>query len=64
MRSDSVPNSWSDPDYVTTIVGVLAAGAICLYSTTTDSLSTETTLFVLLAVFLPMTLAGEIARRW
>lgn len=64
MPSDS-PVSWSDPDYIATVVGVLAVGALCFYTAMTDvGITTNQVVFVLLAVFLPMTISREVARRW
>lgn len=64
MPSDSLV-SWSDPDYIATVVGILAAGALCFYVAMADTwVTTEQVVFVLLAVFLPMTISREVARRW
>lgn len=58
-------SSWSDPRYVSTLVGVLATGALVFYAALTQSgLTVEEVVFVLLAVTLPATIAYEIVRRW
>jgi len=65
MVDDEVPTSWTDPDYVAAVVGVLAIGALAVYAGLVDGApSIETVLFVLLWVTLPTSLAYEIARRW
>lgn len=65
VTSNDVPTSWSDPDYIATVVGVLAAGALCFYTAMTDiDITTEQVVFVLLAVLLPVTISREAARRW
>jgi len=56
---------WSDPRYVSTVVGILATGALVFYAPSTQSgLTVEEVVFVLLSVTLPATIAYEIARRW
>jgi hypothetical protein len=56
--------SWRDPGYVSTVVGVLAVGALVLYAALVPGPPTvETTLFVLLWVAVPTTVAHEAARR-
>ncbi len=60
-----MPSSWRTPQYVSTVVGVVAVGALIFYSALVPSAPPiETILFVLLWVFLPVTAAHEIARRW
>jgi len=62
--ADTFPTSWTDPDYVAAVVGVLAVGALVFYSALVEgSPSVETVLFVLLWVTVPTTVAYEIARR-
>ena len=62
--ADAFPTSWTDPDYVAAVVGVLAIGALVFYSALVEgSPSVETVLFVLLWVTVPTTVAYEIARR-
>ncbi len=60
----SKQTSWTDPDYVAAVVGVLATGALFFYSALVDGApSVETIGFVLLWVLLPATLAYEVADR-
>lgn len=64
MTSTGSSPSWSEPDFVATVVGVLATGALVFYTALTDSGPTvDEVLFVLLAVTIPATIAYEIARR-
>jgi hypothetical protein len=57
--------SWTDPEYVATVVGVLSVGALVGYSTLADSGPTvDEVLFVALAITLPATAAYEVARRF
>jgi hypothetical protein len=63
--STEFPSSWTDPDYVATVVGVLATGAVVFYSAMTASgAAVEEVVFVILAITLPMTVTYEITRRW
>ncbi|SIR11406.1 hypothetical protein SAMN05421858_1476 [Haladaptatus litoreus] len=65
MSSSNMPSSWSDPRYVSTVVGVLATGVLVFYAALTQSgLVVEEVVFVLLSVTLPATIAYEVARRW
>lgn len=65
MSSTEFPSSWTDPQYVATVVGVLALGVLVFYSATADSgLTVDEVVFVGLAMTLPPTLAYELARRW
>lgn len=65
MSIDEGTTSWRDPEYLSTVAGVLAAGVLVFYSAVVDSApSTETIGFVLLSVFVPMILTYEAARRW
>lgn len=65
MSSSEFPTSWSDPRYVATIVGVLATGALYFYSALTPSGPTTGEItFVVLGIFLPTTIAYELARRF
>jgi hypothetical protein len=60
---DSQP-SWTSPEYVATVVGVLATGALVFYSSLAQTGPTvDEILFVVLGITVPMTLAYEIARR-
>ncbi len=64
MSSSRPPSSWTDPRYVSTVVGVLATGGLVFYAASTSSgLTVQGVGFVLLWVTLPATLAGELARR-
>jgi hypothetical protein len=57
--------SWTDPAYVATVVGVLTVGALVFYVSLTDAGPTVgEVLFTLLWVFVPTTVAYEVARRW
>lgn len=65
MSSSDTPSSWSDPRDVSTVVGILATGALVFYAASTQSgLTVEEVVFVLLSVTLPATIAYEVARRW
>ena len=65
MPSIDLPASWTDPRYVSTVVGVVATGALYVYSARapTGPTAGEIT-FVLLAVTGPTAVAYEVARRW
>jgi len=64
MSPARAPASWADPNYVATVVGVLATGALVFYVTLFPSgLTLDDVVFVLLIVTLPMTIAYEVARR-
>jgi hypothetical protein len=63
MTQSEFPTSWTDPQYVATVVGLLAFGALVFYSATSSSLAVEEVTFVVLALTLPMTAAYELARR-
>jgi hypothetical protein len=61
--SDTAP-SFRDPQYVATVAGVLATGALIFYAALVDGPPTaETVGFVVLALTVPTTLAYELARR-
>ncbi len=65
MSTDTFPVSWRNPDYIATVVGVLAIGAFYFHSASASSAPTADEItFVLLAVFLPLGMAYEVARRW
>ncbi|RBI59517.1 hypothetical protein DMJ13_23235 [halophilic archaeon] len=65
MSLAAFPSSWSDPNYVATVVGVIATGVLCFYSTVMQSGPTiDEIFFVLPAVLLSTIVAYEIARRW
>jgi uncharacterized membrane protein YjgN (DUF898 family) len=63
--TEEFPRSWRDPDYVGAVVGVLATGAVAFYASLTAGPPTPgMAMSVLLAVFLPWTIAREAVRRW
>jgi len=65
MSSPDSHISWTNPDYVATVVGVLATGILVFYSSLTQSGPTvNEIIFVVLSITIPMTIAREIARRW
>ncbi|MFB6233561.1 MAG: hypothetical protein ABEH61_04815 [Haloarculaceae archaeon] len=65
MPSADRPLEWTDPEYVATVVGVLAIGALVFYSSLTQAGPTvDEILFVLLSITIPVTVAYEVARRW
>ena len=56
---------WTSPEYVATVVGVLAVGVLVFYSSLTRTgLTVDDVLFVGLGITVPTTIAYEIARRW
>jgi hypothetical protein len=64
MSADRSPSDRTSPDYVATVVGVLATGALVVYSSLTPSGPTvDEIVFVVLAITLPATVAYELARR-
>jgi hypothetical protein len=59
------PPSWRNPEYIATVVGVFATGALFFYGALVESApSSETIGFVLMWVLVPVTVAYELARRW
>ena len=65
MSADAPPTSWTDPNYVATVVGVLAMGVLVFYAALTDSgLTTNEVVFVVLGITLPATVAHWVAHRW
>jgi hypothetical protein len=65
MPSPDSKLSWTSPEYVATVVGVLAMGALVFYSSLTQTgLTVDEILVVGLGITVPMTIAYEIARRW
>jgi hypothetical protein len=65
MPSTNSQVSWTSPEYVATVVGVLATGALVFYSSLAQTGPTvDETLFVVLGIAIPVTIAYEIARRW
>lgn len=65
MSFEEFPTSWRDPQYVSTVVGVLATGGVVFYAALNDGpLTPETVIFIMLAILIPSWLAHEVARRW
>lgn len=65
MSSNGSPLKWTNPEYVATIVGVLATGALVFYSSLTQSGPTvDEIIFVVLAITIPVTIGYELARRF
>ena len=65
MPSPDSKLSWTSPEYVATVVGVLATGALVFYSSLAQTgLTVDEVLVVGLGITVPMTIAYEIARRW
>lgn len=61
--TDRFPMDPRDPWFVAAVAGVLATAALYAYAATTDTLTTGTVSFVLLAVLLLATTAHWLARR-
>ena len=65
MPSPDSKLSWTSPEYVATVVGVLATGALVFYSSLAQTgLTVDEILVIGLGITVPMTIAYEIARRW
>jgi hypothetical protein len=65
MSSGNQPTSWTDPNYVATVVGVIALGVLVFYAALSDaSLTTNDVIVVVLGITIPAMIAYEIARRW
>jgi hypothetical protein len=65
MSDPGFPTTWTDPEYVATVVAVLATGALVFYAALSPGAPTpETVGFVLLWISLPATVAYELARRF
>ena len=65
MPSPDSKLSWTSPEYVATVVGVLATGVLVFYSSLAQTgLTVDEILVVGLGITVPMTIAYEIARRW
>ncbi|GAA3858033.1 hypothetical protein GCM10022627_02200 [Haloarcula argentinensis] len=65
MVSSPSQQRWIHPEYVATVVGVLATGALVFYSAITQSGPTvEEIIFVVLTITVPTTVAYELACRW
>jgi hypothetical protein len=65
VPADTSRTDWTSPDYVATVVGVLAVGALVFVAALTRSSPTvDDVTFVVLSITIPVTLAYELARRW
>ena len=65
MSSPDSKPSWTGPEYVAAVVGVLATGALVFYSSLARTGPTVDEILVVgLGVTVPMTVAYEMARRW
>ncbi len=64
MSSSEFPTDWHDPEFVATVVGVLAVGAIAVYLAAADAgVSVGPFVGLLLAVLVPAAVAYELARQ-
>jgi len=64
MAAPDFPTEWDDPQYVATLVGVVATGALYVYAAATEnSLRTTEITLVLLAILVPASAVYELARR-
>jgi len=64
MPSSDSQIGWTSPEYVATVVGVLATGALVFYSSLTEAgPSVDEILFVVLGITVPVTIAYKLARR-
>lgn len=64
VQSSDTPTSWTDPAFVSTVVGTLATGALVFYAALArPGLTVDEVVFVVLTVTLPAAVAYEIARR-
>jgi len=65
VPADTSRTDWTSPDYVATVVGVLAVGSVVFFAALTRSSPTvDDVMFVVLSITIPVTLAYELARRW
>jgi hypothetical protein len=65
VPSDTSRADWTSPEYVATVVGVLATGALVFFAALTrSSPAVDDVMFVVLSITVPVTLAYELARRW
>jgi len=65
VPSDTSRSDWTSPEYVATVVGVLAVGALVFLAALTRSSPTvDDVTFVVLSITVPVTLAYELTRRW
>jgi L-cystine uptake protein TcyP (sodium:dicarboxylate symporter family) len=64
VPADTSRADWTSPDYVATVVGVLAVGALGVVAALTRSGPTvDDVTFVVSSITVPVTLAYELARR-
>ena len=64
VPADTARANWTSPDYVATVVGVLAVGAIAFVAALTrPSPTVDGVTFVVLSITVPAALAYELARR-
>jgi hypothetical protein len=65
VPSDPFRARWTSPEYVATVVGVLATGAVVFFAALTrSSLTVDDVTFVVLSITIPAALAYKLARRW
>lgn len=65
MSPNGSPLKWTNPEYVATVVGVLATGTLVFYRSVTQSGPTvDEIVFIVLAITIPATIAYELARRF
>ena len=65
VPADTSRADWTSPDYVATVAGVLAVGALVFVAALTRSSPTvDDVMVVVLSITVPVTLAYELARRW
>lgn len=65
MPSPDSQLGWTSPEYVATVVGVLATSVLVFYSSLTQAGPTvDEVLFVVLGITVPVTIAYELVRRW
>ena len=63
--STAATTDWTDPEYVATVVGVLAVGALVFYAElVSPTLTARTVVSVVLWITIPMTVAHVVVRRW
>lgn len=65
VPSDTSRTDWASPEYVATVVEVLAVGTLVFFAALTRSGPiVDDVTFVVLSINIPVTLAYELARRW